>query len=252
MSRSEDVSTLRELSSTLSTIRTQTQGSKILRASTSLLRCMMFFDLCYLITGMSLITVGLTGSGNPNRQEQMIILGGVFGICASISALCNSLAAHGLRSWRRGFLVPWLMYYLVILGILVMYLARMFYFHALNLKQVFLFLSALMLFSCWRHLQKQFLLMAYPRPEQVVVDVEAVVRDLIGRSSSPATNAANPKDLPPKYEEVQEDLPPMYDPATMPAVVNISAAQGEVAGAVGGPVVQLPPPALAGGVSHKQ
>ena len=34
------------------------------------------------------------------------------------------------------------------------------------------------------------------------------------------------KDLPPKYEEVQEDLPPMYDPATMPAVVNISAAQG--------------------------
>ena len=28
------------------------------------------------------------------------------------------------------------MYYLVILGILVMYLARMFYFHALNLKQV--------------------------------------------------------------------------------------------------------------------
>ena len=28
------------------------------------------------------------------------------------------------------------MYYLVILGILVMYLARMYYFHALNLKQV--------------------------------------------------------------------------------------------------------------------
>jgi hypothetical protein len=46
------------------------------------------------------------------------------------------LAAHGLRSWRRGFLVPWLMYYLMILGILVMYLARLFYFHALNLKQV--------------------------------------------------------------------------------------------------------------------
>lgn len=248
MSRStseEAVSNLRELSSTLSTIRTQSEGSKILRASTSLLRCMMFFDLCYLITGMSLITVGLTGSGSSNRQEHMIMLGGVFGIAASISALCNSLAAHGLRSWRRGFLVPWLMYYLMILGILVMYLARLFYFHALNLKQVFLFLSCMMLFSCWRHLQKQFLLMAYPKPEQVVVDVEAVVRDLIGRSS-PATTHDNAKDLPPKYEEVAElppqynptTMPPQYDPTTMPATVAMppinNNTQGELDGAVGG------------------
>ena len=29
-------------------------------------RCMMFFDLCYLITGISLITVGLTN--NPENK----------------------------------------------------------------------------------------------------------------------------------------------------------------------------------------
>eukprot|EP00088_Acartia_fossae_P037621 TRINITY_DN38818_c0_g1_i1.p1 TRINITY_DN38818_c0_g1~~TRINITY_DN38818_c0_g1_i1.p1 ORF type:complete len:160 (-),score=8.11 TRINITY_DN38818_c0_g1_i1:32-511(-) len=151
---------LRQLSTTLSTFRTTTEAARVLRNSTSLLRCMMFFDLCYLITGISLITVGLTNTGFYSKKEQMIVLGGAFGIGASISALCNSLATHGLRSWRRGFLLPWLIYYLIILCALVMVLARFFYYEPLNLKQVFLFMICLCLFSCWRHLQKQFLLMA--------------------------------------------------------------------------------------------
>jgi hypothetical protein len=46
---------------------------------------------------------------------------------------------------------------------------------------------------------------------QVVVDVEAVVRDYLSTASSAATAA---KDLPPKYEEVA-DMPPQYDPQTM-------------------------------------
>lgn len=203
---------------------------------------MMFFDLCYLITGISLITVGLTNTGFYSKKEQMIVLGGAFGIGASISALCNSLATHGLRSWRRGFLLPWLIYYLIILCALVMVLARFFYYEPLNLKQVFLFMICLCLFSCWRHLQKQFLLMAYPRPEQVVVDVEAVVRDLISqtglrRSSQGAgtsTGYETSTDLPPKYEEVEEDLPPQYDPTTMvPAQVD-SSTSSTAEGAVGG------------------
>jgi len=59
--------------------------------------------------------------------------------------------------------------------------------------------------------------MAFPRPEQVVVDVESVVRDYL----RPATAHSPPGDLPPKYEEVQaaaaaqvteeEAPPPQYD-----------------------------------------
>jgi len=47
---------------------------------------------------------------------------------------------------------------------------------------------------------------------QVVVDVEAVVRDYLS-TASPSTSTAA-KDLPPKYEEVA-DMPPQYDPNTM-------------------------------------
>lgn len=188
----------------------------------------MFFDLCYLITGISLITVGLTN--NPENKEKMIMLGGIFGVLASLSATCNSLAAHGLRVWKRGFLVPWLLFYLILLSVFVLLLARSFYVEQINLRQVFLFLICITMFSCWRHIQKQFLLMAYPRPEQVVVDVEAVVRDLFGGQESAAEVAA--KDLPPKYEEV-EDLPPVYDPRTMSQDTPASVQLAEAAGGAG-------------------
>lgn len=206
---------LRDLTSTLSQMRSASYATKMLRASTSLIRCMMFFDLCYLITGISLITVALTN--DYYNKERLIILGGAFGIAASISATCNSMAAHGLRTWKRGFLVPWMIYYLIILSILILALARSFYNEHLNLRQVFLFLICLTMFSCWRHFQKQFILMAGPKPEQVVVDVEAVVRDLIiQRNEVNLSNEAvlSKTDFPPKYEEV-EDLPPQYDPNTM-------------------------------------
>jgi len=211
-----DIRNLRDLSSTLTNIRTVTEANKIIRVSSSMIRCMMFCDLCLFITGISLLTVGLTNSYYD--QEKMIALGGIFGVAASISVTCNSLATHGLKSWKRGFLVPWLLFYLVVLSVMVLGLARSFYYEHLNLRQVFLFLICLSLFSCWRHLQKQFLLMAYPKPELIVADVEAVVRELIVQhqdaEDTAATQYAAAKDLPPKYEEV-EDSPPQYDPSTM-------------------------------------
>jgi len=140
---------------------------------------------------------------------------------------------HGLRRGRRGFLMPWLIYYLIVLCLLVMFLAKLLYLEHLNLRQVFLFLICLTLFSCWKHMQKQFLLMAFPRPQQVVVDVEAVVRDLIRSPASTASTAAAAKDLPPKYEEV-EDLPPSYDPSTMPAASVGQQVVLPPEGAVGG------------------
>jgi len=52
-----------------------------------------------------------------------------------------------------------------------------------------------------------------------VVDVEAVVREYL----SPTTTTSNPKDLPPKYEEVEE-LPPQYDSTTMEATTPEASA----------------------------
>ncbi len=54
----------------------------------------------------------------------------------SVLYYCYSLASHGLRTWRRGFLVPWLMFYLILICLLFMVLAHTLSFQNLQLKQV--------------------------------------------------------------------------------------------------------------------
>ena len=102
-------------------------------------------------------------------------------------------------------------FFLVVLGMLIMHMAHSLYFEQTQWRHVFLFFANIAVFSCWRHMHKQYILMALPRPqEQTVVDVESVMREYL----SPVTTMSNPKDLPPKYEEVEE-LPPQYDATTM-------------------------------------
>merc|ERR1712098_281881 len=102
--------TLRDLSSALWSIRTHQEAARVLRTTNSLLRCFLFFDVCYLISGVALITLALTSQVDTGR-DRMIMYGGIFGVFASISAMCNSLASHGLRTWRRAFLLPWLLFF---------------------------------------------------------------------------------------------------------------------------------------------
>ena len=87
MSRSPAMDTLRDLSSALWTIRSNQEAARVLRTTNSLLRCFLFFDICYLISGIALITMALTNQ--LENRDKMIMFGGLFGVFASISALCN-------------------------------------------------------------------------------------------------------------------------------------------------------------------
>merc|ERR1712243_551499 len=210
--------TVRDLSSALWTLRTSQEAARLLRTSLSLLRCFLFFDICYLIGGITLIAMALSNQVK-DQDNRMVFAGGLLTLFGSLSAICNSLASHGLRTWRRAFLLPWLLFFLLVLAFLFLHLAQVFYQYHLRLKwePLFLFLATYCLFSCWRHIHKQYLVMAFPRPEQVVVDVESVVRDYL----RPATALPLPGDLPPKYEDVSgasqqpqtgdEEPPPQYD-----------------------------------------
>merc|ERR1711934_32904 len=209
--------TVRDLSSALWSLRTSQEAARLLRTSLSLLRCFLVFDICYLIGDITLISMALSNQVK-DQDNRMVFAGGLLTLFGSLSAMCNSLASHGLRTWRRAFLLPWLLFFLLVLAFLFLHLAQVFYQYHLRLKweHLFLFLATYCLFSCWRHIHKQYLVMAFPRPEQVVVDVESVVRDYL----RPATSHSPPGDLPPKYEEVQaaaaqvseeEAPPPQYD-----------------------------------------
>jgi len=57
--------------------------------------------------------------------------------------------------------------------------------------------------------------MALPRPEQVVLDVESVVREYLRPSNNATTSVSPAGDLPPKYEDLEDFPPPQYDESTM-------------------------------------
>jgi len=72
---------------------------------------------------------------------------------------------------------------------------------------------AVAVFTCWRHMQRQYFMMAYPRPQTLVLDVESVMRELLERDPNLRDNV---KDSPPKYEDIaSEESPPQYDEKTM-------------------------------------
>jgi len=201
----------RQLTGALWTIRTTEETLRVLRTTHSLLRFFFFFDICYLISGIALITMAL--SSRLDNRGQMVLYGGIFGLFATISALCNFLATQGLRAWRRNLLLPWLIFFLVVIALVTMNMIRDLWSHRVQWRHVFLFFGNLLIFSCWRHMQKQFLLMSFPRPSSSIIDVEAMVREAL--SSDPEEDQQN-KDAPPRYEEVQqEELPPQYDESTM-------------------------------------
>lgn len=187
------------------------EPSRILRGTLSVLRCFFFFDLCMLLSGIGMILLAVTN--NIDQKKNFIVSGGAMGFFASTSALVNCLASHGVKTWKRGFLLPWLGYYLTIFIFLVIFLANSVYKSQFRWIHIFLFVGTVLLYTCWRHMYSQFQLMASPRPQQFVVDVESLMRGILqspARPNTTTTTTSDPKDLPPKYEELEEVPPPLY------------------------------------------
>ena len=100
---------------------------------------------------------------------KVIIFGGVIGVYATLSAFVNSLARHGLRTWRRVLLVPWLGLYSLVYIALLLWTAESLYRESLAWRHLFLLVALFSIFSCWRHMMAQFRLMTRPRPQVCVV-----------------------------------------------------------------------------------
>jgi hypothetical protein len=63
------------------------QACKRLSESNYYFRCFLFFDICYMMTGIAMIVVGMTSEYYD--RDRMLFLGGIFGTFASFSSACN-------------------------------------------------------------------------------------------------------------------------------------------------------------------
>jgi len=83
----------------------------------------------------------------------------------------SSLAIYGVTSWKRGFILPWLIFYSAVKIFLILALISNIMNYALNLHQLFLLLVLFSVISAWRHIQIQFILMGMPRPTLVSLSI---------------------------------------------------------------------------------
>jgi len=85
--------TVRSFNTALLSLHTRQESSRTVRTSWSIFRCFLFFDICYLLSGITLVIMAFTQEEteetNYNNREVMIMSGAGFGIFATISALCN-------------------------------------------------------------------------------------------------------------------------------------------------------------------
>lgn len=205
-------------------VRMELDIEKITRSTLATLKVLLFFDACYFVASIVLVCVGF--STNTGQKNSLAIAGGILGLFSIITFSCNSLAVHGLRTWKRILLMPWLLLWLVILGCLVFNLVTSVFFRIPNtmpapgFKQALELILCFCVFSVWCNMRKQVALMAHSREElQSAFNVENMSRDLFTTLSANQSQASQSrvdpnKDLPPKYEDCT-DAPPAYDDSTM-------------------------------------
>ena len=178
------------MNTALLSFHSRQESSRIVRTSWSIFKCFLFFDVCLLLSGITLMVMGLKDGlffeKDDIEEKRLLVMSGVaLGMFATVSSMCNrfeiflvveeckilscSLSCHGLRVWRRVYLIPWLSFYLLILGIVATCLLTELYSHNFLLRwnHIFLFFAVFTIFYFWSHVKKQFLLMGLPRPEQV-------------------------------------------------------------------------------------
>merc|ERR1711936_697024 len=68
---------VRNITGALTAIHSAEEAVKTIRTSWSILRCFLFFDICYLMSSVTLIVMALT---SDKENSEMILFGGAFGI----------------------------------------------------------------------------------------------------------------------------------------------------------------------------
>lgn len=186
--------------------------------SISTIKFLSILNITYTLVGMVFVMLAFFPPSNPLFHQILFYKIGIAILFFSPLALCaDLLALKGLRQYRRVLLLPWLIFYAVILALAFSIFLKQIFHHGPQWHLLLLFFVALMMFTRWRHINLQFKLMSiYPeRPtEQSLSEFAAAVHQSAtataqGPSGSSASMLYGKPAPPPKYEDLEQ--PPKYE-----------------------------------------
>jgi len=183
--------------------------------SISTIKFLSILNITYTLVGLVFVILAFFPPSNPLFHQILFYKIGIAILFFSPLALCaDLLALKGLRQYKRVLLLPWLIFYAVILALAFSIFLKQIFHHGPQWHLLLLFFVALMMFTRWRHINLQFKLMSiYPeRPtEQSLSEFAAAVHQSAatqGSSGSSAMLYGKPAP-PPKYEDLEQ--PPKYE-----------------------------------------
>jgi len=211
--------------------------------SISTIKFLSILNITYTLVGLVFVILAFFPPSNPLFHQILFYKIGIAILFFSPLALCaDLLALKGLRQYKRVLLLPWLIFYAVILALAFSIFLKQIFHHGPQWHLLLLFFVALMMFTRWRHINLQFKLMSiYPeRPtEQSLSEFAAAVHQSTatqGSSGSSATLFGKPAP-PPKYEDLEqppkyEDLSPEMGSGPAAAVLNVETETPQAAAAL--------------------
>ena len=85
---------MRSLNTALLSFHSRQESSRIVRTSWSIFKCFLFFDVCLLLSGITLMVMGLKDGlffeKDDIEEKRLLVMSGVaLGMFATVSSMCN-------------------------------------------------------------------------------------------------------------------------------------------------------------------
>ena len=138
-----------------------------------------------------------------NWQEKftLLSLGKAMMMLGLVSGSCNMLTRIGIRMWKRVFLVPYLVFLLMLLAYVLIGLSQSVKHRGVKEVDVLSILFILGIIYIWHVIIRQWVYMSLPRP--VVLDGESL--DISPYDPSSTGSVSQLTDSPPKYDTLKND-----------------------------------------------
>ena len=89
--------------------------------------------------------------------SDIFLISGIFiSIFSPIALVTDILALKGLRQWKRGFMIPWLILYGILIALAFAVAITELYHRGIRWPLLLLAFCSLLVFSRWRHLSLQY------------------------------------------------------------------------------------------------
>jgi len=217
-----------EILGAVSAFKYNVDRMRFYKSSISTIKFLSILNITYTVVGVVFLFLSMFPTTDLNfnyyQKQHFFRLGVFISIFSPVALITDLLALKGLRQWRRGLMIPWLILYGILIALAFAVAITELYHRGIRWPLLLLAFCSLLVFSRWRHLSLQYKLMGiYPEKpserniDQLADDIRVVTELDLRTEGYPNPRVVGDctdgfpvaRELPPKYEDL--DQPPKYD-----------------------------------------